>query len=68
MKKSKSFLCLWIASGCCLLLLGVLLLLSACGGPYNPGAPPQGTPSHNGYSLLSLIDQERAFFQSLIHR
>lgn len=67
MKKSKTFLYLRIVGGCCLLLLSVLLLLSAC-GPSGPGTPPQGTPGHNGYSLLSLMNQERSFFLSFFHK
>ena len=44
----------------CALLLGILLLLAAC-GDYNPGSPngtPQATPTHGGYSIIYLIDNE----------
>ena len=46
----------------CALLLGVLLLLAAC-GDYNPGSPngtPQATPTHGGYSIIYLIDNKRS--------
>jgi hypothetical protein len=47
----------------CLLLLGTLLLVAACGNSYqNPGSPnngtPQATPTKGGYSIIYLIDNE----------
>ena len=52
----------WFVAGLCLLLLGVLLLVAACGNYYqNPGSPngtPQATPTSGGYSLIYLIDKE----------
>lgn len=54
----------WLAAGFCLLLLGILLLLAACGNYYqNPGSPPnngtpQATPTNGGYSIVYLVDKE----------
>jgi len=48
----------WLAAGLCLLLLGVLLLVTACSNNYqNPGSP-QATPTGGGYSLIYHIDKE----------
>ena len=43
-----------LAAKFCLLLLGALLLLAACGGDYkSPG--PNSTPS-NGYNIIYILD------------
>ena len=51
-----------LVTGLCLLLLGVLLLVSACSNNYQtPGSPngtPQTTPTNGGYSIIYLIDKE----------
>jgi hypothetical protein len=54
----------WLVAGFCLLLLGVFLLLAACGTYYHgPGSPPnngtpQTTPTSEGYSIIYLVDKE----------
>ena len=52
-----------LVAGLCLLLLGVLLLLAACGNYNSPGSPPnngtpQATPTNGGYSIIYLVDKE----------
>lgn len=54
----------------CLLTLGILLLLAACGNDSGPGSQPapgntpQATPtsSNGGYSIITLIEQEMQLF------
>ncbi|HLG64522.1 MAG TPA: hypothetical protein VKY19_21470 [Ktedonosporobacter sp.] len=53
----------------CLLMLGILLLLAACGSSSSPGSQPapgntpQPTqPSNGGYSIITLIQQEMHLF------
>jgi hypothetical protein len=54
----------WLVAGFCLLLLGVFLLLAACGSYYqSPSSPPnngtpQATPTNGGYSIIYLVDKE----------
>lgn len=51
-KVQKNGLKLWLAASFCLLLLGVLLLVSACSNNYqNPGSP-NSTPTNGGYSII----------------
>lgn len=38
----------------CLLMLGILLLVSACGDSSGPGSQPN-TPSNGGYSIIHLF-------------
>lgn len=53
-----------LAAKLCLLLLGVLLLLTACGGQYqNPG--PNSTPSNGGYNIIYMLDHEMQIIQTL---
>lgn len=52
-----------LVAGLCLLLLGVLLLLTACSNYNSPGSPPnngtpQATPTNGGYSIIYLVDKE----------
>ena len=47
-----------LAAKFCLLLLGALLLLAACGSYQSPG--PNSTPS-NGYSIIYILDHEMQF-------
>ena len=63
-----------LAAKFCLLMLGVLLLLSACGNSSSPGSQPapgntpQATPpSNGGYSIITLIEQEMQFFLAPHH-
>lgn len=55
----------------CLLMLGILLLVAACGNDSGPGSQPapgntpQATPTqptNGGYSIITLIEQEMQFF------
>ena len=63
-KTWKNTLKPWLVAGFCLLLLGVLLLVTACSNNYqNPGSPPnngtpQATPTGGGYSVTYHIDKE----------
>jgi hypothetical protein len=43
---------------CCLLVLGAVLLLAACGNYSSPGGNPQATPTKGGYSLITLLEHE----------
>jgi hypothetical protein len=36
----------------CLLVLGALLLLAACGNGYSSPGSPQATPTRGGYSVI----------------
>ena len=48
-----------LAAKFCLLVLGALLFLAACGnGGYNSPGSPQATPTKGGYSIISLLDNE----------
>jgi len=62
LKTWKNTLKPWLVAGFCLLLLGVLLLVTACSNNYqSPGSPngtPQATPTSGGYSVIYLIDKE----------
>ncbi len=52
---------LTLAAKFCLLILGALLFLAACGNGYNsPGSPPYGTPqaTPTKYSIIYLLDHE----------
>jgi hypothetical protein len=57
MKKREIFTRV-LAAQWCLLMLGILLLLSACGGSSSPGSQPKSTPSNGGYSFIQLVNQE----------
>jgi hypothetical protein len=61
MKQKKTFTRV-LAVQWCLLILGALLLLAACGGSSSPGAQPNSTPSNGGYSVIQLLNQESHFF------
>jgi hypothetical protein len=61
MKKRNAFVHV-LAVQWCLLMLGALLLLAACGGSSSPGAQPNSTPSNGGYSVIQLLNQESHFF------
>lgn len=52
----------------CCLLLGILLLLSACSNSSKPGSQPGGSPSNGGYSIIQLFDKESQFFHNLSGR
>ncbi len=67
MKKRNTLRRLQIAAFGCL-LLGVLLLVSACGGYSSPGAQPNSTPSNGGYSVIYQVIQEAHLLQSLLQR
>jgi hypothetical protein len=65
LKTWKNTLKPWLMAGFCLLLLGILLLVTACSNNYQnpPGSPPnngtpQATPTSGGYSLIYHIDKE----------
>ena len=63
LKMWKNTLKPWLATGLCLLLLGVLLLLAACSNNYQspgsqPNGTPQATPTNGGYSMIYPIDRE----------
>jgi len=49
-----------LAAKFCLLVLGALLFLAACGNGYNsPSSPPSGTPQPTPtYSIIYLLDHE----------
>ncbi len=47
-----------LAAKFCLLVLGALLFLAACGNGYNNPGSPQATPTKGGYSIVSLLDHE----------
>jgi hypothetical protein len=47
-----------LAATFCLLVLGALLFLAACGNGYNSPGSPQTTPTNGGYSIISLLDRE----------
>jgi len=47
-----------LAATCCLLVLAALLLLAACGSYSSPGGAPQSTPTHGGYSIITLLEKE----------
>jgi len=49
-----------LAAKFCLLVLGALLFLAACGNGYSsPSSPPSGTPQATPtYSIISLLDHE----------
>ena len=47
-----------LAAKFCLLVLGALLFLAACGNGYNSPGSPQATPTNGGYSIISLLDHE----------
>lgn len=50
---------------CCLMLAGVLLLVSACSDSSGPGSQPS---NRNGYSIIQLVTQEVHFFQAFFQR
>ena len=64
LKARKNALKPWLAAGFCLLLLGVLLLVTACSNNYqSPGSQPnngtpQAAPTIGGYSVVYHIDKE----------
>ena len=51
-----------LAAKFCLLVLGALLFLAACGNGYNSPGSPQATPTNGGYSTISLLDHEMQVF------
>jgi len=68
MKKRNALRRVQIAAFGCL-LLGVLLLVSACtSGPSSPGAQPNNTPSNGGYSVIYQVIQEAHLLHSLFQR
>lgn len=55
---------LQIAALTCL-VLGTLLLVSACTGASGPGSQPNGPPNNSGYSVLYQVLQEAHLLQAL---
>ncbi len=48
-----------LAAKFCLLVLGALLFLAACGNGYNSPSSPSGTPQPTPtYSIIYLLDHE----------
>lgn len=47
-----------LAATCCLLVLGALLLVAACGSYSSPGGSPQATPTGGGYSIITILEKE----------
>ncbi len=60
-----------LAAKFCLLVLGALLFLAACGNGYNsPGSPPYGTPqaTPTNYSIIYLLDHQMQILLTLQRR